>query len=205
MSKAMTTLWAAALALALGGCDEATAPGAGGQSAVEVGVRGDDSGSASASRSAEGPRMSHGTASGTVEVTARVFVQSRLGEWVEVTRNAARQTVQASGSDGIQVLAQGRIDAGEYRRVRVEFERVQANVRAGVTIGTSLLTGVVTVDGGTDGRIVVEREVAMEAEAGSEAEVEINLNAEQWLRRADTQTRAVAEAEFRSAVSIVAR
>lgn len=193
------------LGLGMGGCKEIATGPSQGEATMQVGVRGDADGSSSASRSPDGARFSYSSASGTVEIEARVWVQTRAGQWVEATEGVARQTVQASGSDGVRLLATSEVEAGSYRRVRMEFHRVEADVRGGITIGTSLLTGSVRVEGGSDSRIVVEREVAFTAEAGGSKRLEIDLNADQWLSRADTQSRTVAEAEFRSAVQVVAR
>ena len=190
------------LLLSLGGCDEATAPPADGWSEMRVTVSGDASGAA---RSAYGTAESSGGTSGRIEVEARVYVATRGGEWVEVTRGAARQTVQASGSDGARLLARAEVRARTYERVRVEFERVEADAGAAVEIGVGGLSGSVRVTGESDGRVVVERELAMEARSGAVASLEIDLNADQWLGRADSRTRTVSEAEFRGALQISSR
>lgn len=206
MMRSLTTAaLAAALVLGMGACDGDATGAAAGQSRVEVGMRGDDgSGGASASRASETRYSLSGGASGSVEVRARVWVETRAGDWVEVTNGAESETVQASGSDGGRLLASAEVDASEYRRVRVEFDRVQANVVGSVTIGTSLLSGSISVNSGTDGTIVVERDVDFEARAGATSHIDVNLNAQEWLQRADAETHAVAEAEFRNAVTITA-
>jgi hypothetical protein len=201
MRKIMTATVGALLAVAATGCDQPVSPGEAGSSEMRVGVRGDEppagttSGS-SASRSAE--------ASGRIDVTARVYLWSEAKGWVELTRGAARQTVEASGSDGLRALASARVDAGSYRRVRVDFDRVEGSVIASAGIDAGLLTGSVRVDGGSDGRVSVEREVRFDARGGAASELEIDLNADQWYD-ASAGARTVGEAEFRGAVRIVAR
>lgn len=206
MMRSLTTAaLAAVLVLGMGACDEAATGAAAGQSRMEVGMRGDDgTAGASASRASDARYSLSGGASGSVDVRARVWVETRAGEWVEVTNGMESQTVQASGSDGGRLLASAEVEASEYRRVRVEFDRVRANVVGGITIGTGLLSGSVSVSSGSDGTIVVERDVDFAARAGATSRIDVNLNAEEWLQSADAETHAVAEAEFRNAVTITA-
>ena len=207
MTRSLTTAaLAAALVLGMGACDGDATGAAAGKSRMEVAMRGDDGGSsgASASRASDARYSLGGGASGSVEVRARVWVETRAGEWMEVTNGAESETVEASGSDGGRLLASAKVDASEYRRVRVEFDRVQGNVVGSITIGTGLLSGSVSVSSGTDGKIVVERDVDFEARAGATSHIDVNLNAQEWLQSADAETHAVAEAEFRNAVTIAA-
>ncbi|MBW3628406.1 MAG: hypothetical protein KY464_03830 [Gemmatimonadetes bacterium] len=201
--KKMNAMWLAVLtAAALGGCEQATGPSGVGSAEMQVGVRGDAAPAQSSAPSGGSPSRFAG---GKIEVAARVYVESASGGWEEVTRGTSRQTVESSGADGVRLLASSEVAASSYRRVRVEFERVRADFSAGVTIGGSFVTGVLEVDGGGDGRVVVERELRMEARSGSVSHVEIDLNADQWLNRADASARTVTEAEFSSAVLVSAR
>lgn len=203
MTSAALTLACAAL---LGGCAEATAPSGAGDAPVRVAVQGDDAaGSSSAAREGNAAYLASGSAEGQVEVRARVLVQTSTGAWVDLTRGMAEQTVDASGRAGAKLLATTQVSAGGYNRVRVEFERVRANVLAGVQIGAGPLQGMVTVELGSDGKVVVEREVAFQARGEASTEVLVNLNADQWLGRADATTRTTSEAAFQSAVTITAR
>lgn len=203
MKKINSAAAAALLAVGLAGCEQATAPAGEGRAAMEVGMRGDAASPRSSSSS--GARSSETVGSGRIEVAARVYLESAEGGRVELTRGTARQTVEASGSDGVRLLATSEVDARAYRRVRVEFERVEADLAAGVQIGGSLVSGSVQVDGGSDGRVVVERELRVEARSGSVSRIEIDLNSDQWLGSAESGARAVSEAEFSSAVLITAR
>ncbi len=203
--RTTTTALTALLVLGLGACDSTATGATTGRSRMAVGMRGDDpAGSASAARSSTVRYALSGGGSGSVEVKARVWVETRAGEWVEVTNGAETETVQASGSDGIRAFADAEVDATSYQRVRVEFERVQASLSGSLSIGGSLLGASLTVDTGSDGKIVVERAIDLEARAGATQNLAINLNAAEWMERADTETQAVAEAEFRNAVAITA-
>ena len=189
----------AAMILGMAGCESVTLP-ASGRSEMEVGVRG-DGGSNGYSAYQAG---SSSDASGRIEIEARVYLQAATGEWVEVTEGVARQSVDASGGDGVRVLASGSVEASSYARVRVEFERVTTQVDGQLTVAAGALTGTVRVDGGSDGRVTLEREIRLDARADAVSRLEIDLNADQWLARADASTGAVAESEFASAVNIIA-
>ena len=190
------------LAVGAAGCDEPVSPGSAGSSEMRVGVRGDEPAPATTS----GPSTSRSAeASGRIDVAARVYLWSEGLGWVELTGGrAARQTVQASGSDGVRALATGRVEAGSYQRVRIDFERVEGTAIASAELGGGLLTGAVRVDGGSDGRVSVEREVRVDARGGSSATLEIDLNADQWYD-ATAGAHTVGEAEFRQALRIVVR
>jgi hypothetical protein len=139
---------------------------------------------------------------GTVDVRAKVMVQAATGEWREVTRGYAEQRVRIDGSDGLKLLGSSELEAGQYVRVRVEFEKVDADVTSGLWIGLYSLTGQVAVDAGSDNQIVIEREISFTAEARTRTRIRIGLSAEEWLRRASTSTMVVSEADFRSAVEV---
>ena len=201
MRHIMTVTVGTLLAVAAGGCDQPLAVGAGGSSEMTVGVRGDEP----AAGTASGPSASRSAAaSGRIEVAARVYLWSEAAGWVELTDGAARQTVEASGSDGVRTRASARVEAGSYRRVRVEFDRVEGTVIASAGIDAGLLTGSVRVDGGSDGRVSVEREVRVDASAGGASALEIDLNADQWYD-GSAGAHTVDEAEFRGALRIVVR
>jgi hypothetical protein len=103
------------------------------------------------------------------------------------------------------VIATTAVSARRYDRVRIEFDRVEADLTGGVQVGGSLLTGVVRVDVGSGDRVVIEREVTIEARAGATTNLEIDLNASAWLNRASAGARTVTAADFSSAVLVRAR
>lgn len=200
MTRMMTMLTAALAIPALLGCEDATGPDRQGE--VEVTVIGD----AGASSAASGPsfyRSSGSGAEGTVDVSARVYLLAESGEWVEVTDGtAARTTVNASGGAG-STFARSRVEGRSYGRVRVVFERVEADVSGGLEVGLgSTLVGTVTVDAAGSGGAVVEREIDLEVRSGSSATLTIDLNSDAWLSRASAETRTVSRADFEAAVRV---
>lgn len=173
---------------------------------VWVGVRGDEASETGPSQALLPGEGESGSASaeGSVAVRARVYLWSDAGEWVEVTRGAASQTMRVDGSDGVQAFARSEVAAGTYSRVRVEFEQVLASASE-LHIGLSAGEAELGVELGGDERVVVEREVALRVESGAEARLTMNLNADAWLAQADTETGAVAETAFAGAIEIFAK
>lgn len=208
MTQIKSTL-AAALVMALAACsgDPTGTGGGSGDAQMQVMARGDDAAPSQSVSAQDGgaPSFSHGSASGTVDFRARVYVQTSTSGWVELTnRGAAEGTVDASGHGQAVAFASSRVQAGSYNRVRVVFEDVDAHLSGGLQIGTGLLTGSVSVNLESDGEVVVERTVSVQARSGETARLLINLNASAWLNSANAQTRTVSEAEFRNAVAITA-
>lgn len=202
----------AGVSLALVACEgTVTGPGGEGDATFQARATGDGDG-AQARTAGEGwsgtqaARDAGGEAQGTVTFQARLYVRTDAGSWLEVTpRSAQGATVDASGRSTSEVFASGRVAAGSYNRVRVVFERVEADVTGGITIGTGLLTGRVQVDLGGGGEAVVERNVDVTVESGSSATLLVDLNSDAWLSSASSQTRTVSRASFESAVRVTAQ
>lgn len=202
--KKSLSLAAAALAFALGACDN---PAGSGDSNVQVLARGDDPAAGQASRSAAdgAPSFSHTSAEGTIDFRARVYVYSSTSGWVEVTEaSRAAGSVAASGHGEAETVARGRVEAGSYSRVRVVFEDVDAHLSGSLLVSTGLLTGSVAVNLESDGQVVVEREASVTVSSDATSRILINLNADAWLNSANAQSRTVSEAAFASAVRVTA-
>lgn len=199
-----TKFAAAVLALGLAGCGEGTT-GPGGDASMQVAARGDTPGSASrADGGAAAYSQALGAAEGTVDFRARVYVRTDAGAWLELTQQAAQRTVDAAGRTEAELVSRARVEATHYDRVRVVFEDVDADVRGGISIGTGLLTGAVTVDLRGDQQVVVERSVDVDVSAGGSARLLVDLNADAWLNQASAQSRTVSETAFESAVRVTA-
>lgn len=205
------TALAALLSIGLAACGEVlTAPEAG-TGVVQAAAIGDRSnGGVQSSRSPAQTlllRNAQGEVDGTVRFRATVEVQSQTGAWVELAQQATGQVqVETSSQGEARVFAQQRADAASYTRARVTFTEVEADVRGGLEIGLGgLLSGLISVRLGSDGKVVVEQPVELKVEAGTMATLLVDLNAGTWLQRADAEARAVSETEFQSAVRLEAR
>jgi hypothetical protein len=197
MAPAVLTL------LATAACDEGVATGPEGQNAAtEVRLHGDAPSGANESRAAS--TSSSSEIEGSLDVRARVFVWSEAGEWVELTRGSSEQTVEASGEDGFKLLARSEVEAGSYSRVRVEFERVSGELSGSLFLGLGGGSASLALETGGDGKVVVEREVRFEADAGATTHLDVDLNAPAWVEGSG-EAGVVAESAFASAVEIAAR
>lgn len=173
-----------------------------GNAPAEVRIHGDAPAESSQSRSAS--TSASGELDGSLDVRARVFVRSEAQGWVEVTRGAADQTVEADGGDGFQLLARSEIEAQSYDRVRVEFEQVSGDLSGSLLLGLAGGGATVALDVGGDGKVTVEREIHFTASADATSRLDIDLNAPAWAGESDGSG-VVAEGAFASAVGIAAR
>lgn len=204
LKHAYATLTAAALAALLAGCSgDATGPSGSGDATMQAAAIGDDSPSTSTSSS--GPSFSYGSASGTVDFSARVYVQTSAGAWTELTNGAwSAGSVDASGHGNAFVFASSRVAAGGYARVRVVFQEVRANMSGSLVVSSGLLSGSVMVDMQSEGSVTVERQVAVSANANGTTRLLVNLNAGAWLNQANASTRTASKSAFASAVAVTA-
>jgi hypothetical protein len=204
MYKRLSTMLPGLLLLSTAACTDGGPTGAEeGKAAAEVRVHGDAPSGASESRSQSSSEAT-GEVEGSVDVQARVYLQTEAGHWVEVTNGAAAQTVEASGSDGFRLLASSEIEARSYHRVRLEFESVRGELSGGLALGIGGGSAIVHVETGSSGQVTVEREVDVAAHAGTTTRLDIDLNTAQWAGAASGTTGVVAESAFASAVSVTA-
>jgi hypothetical protein len=207
MKKTYATLFAVAAAAVLGACSDAAGVSGSGDATMQVAAVGDGNGTATSAAPAQGqaPRFATTTANGTVAFSARVYVQTQAGSWVELTNNAAQHAVvDASGQAGAVVFATSHVQADTYTRVRVVFQDVNASLNGSLQISTGLLSGSVSVDTQGDGSITVERAVSASVNAGATGHLLVNLNSDVWLNQASATTHTVSEAAFASAVQVTA-
>lgn len=200
--RGATTL-AAMMTLALAACSDGTAPTTPDEARMQVQAEGDTDAGTTGQSATGDANDDGGWAMGTVSFDARVFVQSSAGQWTELTNAASsRTTLDASGRGSAAVLANAEVDAGAYARVRIVFRDVRANVTGDASASTNLLTGALRVDLGTDGEVVVERTVSVNASAGTTSRMTVDVNADAWLASANAATRLVTESAFASAVRV---
>lgn len=208
-SSAIASLF---LILGLVACDEDVAGPGEGAGVLRAAAIGDGDETTAAAQQLGGTRFSQlvynqqGEVEGEVSFSAKVFVQTSAGEWVQLTEQLAQEvTVDASGEGEAEVFVREEVEATAYTRARVVFEEVEANVTGGLKIGIGgILTGVIRVSLGGDEEVVVEQPINLRVNAGSEGTLVVNLNADAWLSRADAEARTVDEADFRSAVRLFA-
>lgn len=195
----------ALLAVVTGACSDAQPMAPEGTARTEVFLRGDGDLQESSSAASNGMvrTASQGGVNGSIDVKAKVSIQTESGEWVALTNQAVTGTVSTSAAAGETLLAQAELGATSYSRVRVEFEEVRATLAGEVAVGVGLAGAELQVQTGGDGVVVVEREVRFTAESDVTTRLVIDLRAREWM---DGQAGAegVTEAAFSSAVVISA-
>lgn len=181
---------------------------AGGQREGEVSAVATDDGGGSASYGdGDGPSLSRAAEaallSGTVEFVGTVAVAAEDGRMVPVTDGPATVTLRLTEPD-TALLGRKRVPVGTYSLARVVFTRVSAEVKEGLVVDGTQLTGLIRVAIGSE-PLVVEAPITMLVREDGRSTVVIDLNAAPWLTAADPITRTVSAAAFRAAVEVSAR
>lgn len=208
-STAVMTALALALALPLAACsDDATGPS--GDSGSASAAMHDDPNSTSASMSPSFTRMSNQTSSssysGTMRADVKVQVSADGQVWTDVN-NQATSNSQVALQSGSQttVASNASVDAGTYSHVRVVMENSSATVESGSTFsgGGLTLNADVTLALGSNGRVVIEKQVAnFQVSADSNTTIVIDLNSEAWIDQESVEAQAASSSEIESATSI---
>lgn len=192
MRKTTLRLIAASALTLLAACESATSSDGNGDARVQMAIAGDDAAS---------------SAQATVGFQARAYVQTGAGAWVELTDGAYEQVSVAafSTAGSATVFASENVAAGAYTRVRLVFREVDVDVQGALQVASGTLTGNVTVNAGTDGEIVVERQISVNVSSGATARLLLDLNSNLWLSQASAQSRIVSETAFASAIAVTAQ
>ncbi|MBV9109584.1 MAG: hypothetical protein JO306_09275 [Gemmatimonadetes bacterium] len=140
-----------------------------------------------------------GRAQGTIDFTARVSLVASTGQVVPLD-GFAMATVRIDGSDTVH-LSSANVPAARYTAVRVAFTQVRANVTSGLVIGSTNVTGQLTVVIPAGDSLVVERSVDLGAPS-ADVRLLVDLDASAWLKAADPVTRLIPAATFRDAVKV---
>jgi len=140
-----------------------------------------------------------GRAQGTIDFTARVSLVASTGQVVPMG-GFVPVTVRIDGSDTVH-LASANVPAARYTAVRVAFTQVRANVTSGLVIGSTNVTGQLTVVIPAGDSLVVERSVDLGAPS-ADVRLLVDLDASAWLSAADPVTRLIPAATFRDAVKV---
>ena len=196
---------AAVLASLTGACGNLTSGGFGD---LEV-IVATDSVPATASLSAPPPALSlvpsrvgaqQQMVDGTLTIRVQVFALTRSGASVEVTNGVQELVMPLSGSAPF-VLVRKELPAGAYSAIRTVFASVVAQVEGGLVIDGVPIRGPVTVDLGSEGRIVVDTPIDLRIEEDIEARIKVDLHTTRWIRLLNQQRRVQSE-DFRREVQV---
>ena len=137
---------------------------------------------------------------GTAHGRAHVEVYSEANGWVSLgSPSNASMTLQSA--NGTTVHSDVTVDPGIYTRVRLVLENFDADIAAGAVLGGLTLNSAVTIDvGGSDDRVVIEKEVSpVLVEAETRSTIVFDLNSEAWVTSQSAQNETASDAEVASA------
>lgn len=146
--------------------------------------------------------QSSGSFSGTMTGDATVEVRTQSGTWIDVgSASDADLEMQTEGGE-ISVASGTSVDAGSYTAVRLTLENATTTIEAGSSIGGIVLDASVDVAvGGDDGRVVIEKQLDLDVDAGSSTTVMFDLNAESWVDQSSVDSGAAADGDVQAAAT----
>ncbi len=189
----------APLTLAACGDDDATGPGVMGTARAEIydGSGSSSTGPAPASQQAAAASAMSGTMSGT----AQASIYSEARGWVEL--GSASNTSLTMQSEETATVGSATVEADTYTRVRLVMEGFDADVQAGAVLGGLTLDAAVTITmGGSDGRVVIEKNVTpFTVRADADTRIRFDLNSETWVDQQSAESRTASDAEIVAATT----
>lgn len=199
-----------ALILPAAACgDDATGPDGGTATAVVH----DDPSSGSASVEPDFSQIraaatSEGSYSGELRANVTVQISADGEAWTDVySRATGSSEVDLQTSTETTLVTDASVEAGTYSYVRVVLQSPSVELNSGSTISGS--TGDLTLDAdvslalGSDGQLVIERQVAQfEITADSDARIATDLNSEAWIDQESVEAGAVSSSEVQSATVV---
>jgi hypothetical protein len=138
---------------------------------------------------------------GTLTLSIQVFVLHPPYRMVEVTDGPQMVVLDLESTEPM-TLASATVPAGRYRGVRTVFRRVEANVVRGLVVDGQPVTGLVRVQLGSGGALVVDDPTEVEVPAGGEASLLVDLHTTRWLRLLNLELRQVAASDFQNQVRL---
>ena len=191
--------------------DDATGP----DGASVTAVVHDDPGSGSASVRPDFSKIraaatSEGAYSGEIRANVTVQISADGEAWTDVySRATGSSEVDLQSSSETTLVTGAGVEAGTYSHVRVVLQSPSADLNAGSTItgsaGDLTLDGDVTLSLGSDGQLVIEKQVAdFEVDADSNATVVTDLNSEAWIDQESVEAGAASSSQVRSAAAVSA-
>lgn len=189
----------AGLLATLVGCGDLTSGGVGDLDVVVAA----DSVSLSTAAGSSGPSRQIGPAelAGTLTLGIQVFVLHPPGRWVEVTDGPQEVVMDLESVEPV-TLARATVAAGRYRGVRTVFRRVEANVVRGLIVDGQPVIGLVRVQLGDGGALVVDDPTEVEVPVGGEASLLVDLHTTRWLRLLNLELRQVTASDFQGQVRL---
>lgn len=199
---AASTGAALGLLLALGGLgcgDGSTGPDE--ESRIDAAIV-DDPGSGAGS---VGPQLSAAfagrTFDGDFSAQGRVEVSVDGQTWVDLG-SMQSMTVTLQSGDRVAVHTAARVPARAFTRARLVLRNATATIRAGSTIGGTLIDADLQISIAGGGEFTVEKSLSLDLSARSSAMILFDLNSEQWIDETAVQAGAVTASRVQSATTV---
>lgn len=201
-----------ALVLAAAACsDGPTGPGS--QSGTASAVMTDDPNTASGSLQPSFSMTSadhSGSASysGSMRADVKVQVSADGQAWTDLNNRATSNSrVDFHSSSETTVASNASVDAGTYSHVRIVMENTSATIDSGSSFGASAggitLQADVTLNVGSNGRVVIEKQVGdFQISADSNTTITVDVNSDTWVNQENVEARAVSSSEIESATAV---
>lgn len=193
----LTTLSLAGLAAACTG-DDPVEPGTGSASAAIT-----DNAHEVDAMQASGdvtPRiLAHGEYSGRLSSSATVEISANGAAWVELGSPTAVMVTLQSHAEETTVNTRASVPVGTYNLVRLTLSGAEAEIEAGGVIGGITLASAVGIRvGGSDGEVVIEKEVEpFTVKADTHVRILFDLNSEGWVTEESAEDQMAEDEEVR--------
>lgn len=201
------------LVLAAGACsDDATGPDGGGAATASATMHDSPNGASGSLQQgfSKTYAQTSGSASysGSMQADVQVQVSADGSTWTDVNEQATSSTrVDFHSSSETTVASEATVESGTYSHVRIVMENTSATVDAGSSFGASVggltLEADLTLDMGSSGRVVIEKEVGdFQVSADSNTTITTDVNSEAWVNQENVEAEAVTAAEIESATVV---
>lgn len=138
---------------------------------------------------------------GELSMTASVWLVADDGTLEPLSPGQVPATFEVNGDDEA-LVGRADVEARSYTAVRVEFTDVSMIVEGGLVIQGQPIVGLVSVNLGSSGSVIVERPVQLTVEARTTRTVVIDLDAHEWLPATVLPARTVPSTSFAAAVDV---
>lgn len=143
--------------------------------------------------------LMHGEYSGRLSSSAKVEISADGVTWVELGSPAAVLVTLQSHVEETTVHTRASVPVGTYSRVRLTLSGAEAEIEAGAVVGGVTLTSAVAIRvGGSDGEVVIEKEVEpFTVKADTHVRVLFDLNTEEWVTSENADEQMAQDDEVR--------
>lgn len=144
--------------------------------------------------------LAHGVYSGRLSTSAKVEISANGAAWVELGSPEAILVTLQSHTEETTVHTRTSIPVGTYNRVRLTLTGAEVEIDAGAVLdGATLSSAVGIAVGGSDGEVVIEKEVEpFTVKTSTHVRVLFDLNTEEWVTEENAEEQMAEDEVVRS-------